>query len=126
MGKEKAIDAVAMHLEKLGYVEKGYSKYMQEREKISTTYIGNYVAIPHGTVDGKKEVLKSGIVILQYPEGIDFENGNKAYFLIGIAGKNDEHVEIISKIADVIEDEDEVLALKNEKNAEKIYKTFNV
>lgn len=126
VGKEKAIDAVAMHLEKLGYVEKGYSKYMQEREKISTTYIGNYVAIPHGTVDGKKEVLKSGIVILQYPEGIDFGNGNKAYFLIGIAGKNDEHVEIISKIADVIEDEDEVLALKNEKNAEKIYKTFNV
>lgn len=126
VGKEKAIDAVAMHLEKLGYVEKGYSKYMQEREKISTTYIGNYVAIPHGTVDGKKEVLKSGIVILQYPKGIDFGNGNKAYFLIGIAGKNDEHVEIISKIADVIEDEDEVLALKNEKNAEKIYKTFNV
>lgn len=63
---------------------------------------------------------------MQYPEGIDFGNGNKAYFLIGIAGKNDEHVEIISKIADVIEDEDEVLALKNEKNAEKIYKTFNV
>ena len=66
--------------------------------------MGNYVAIPHGTVDGKKEVLKSGIVILQYPHGIDFGNGNKSYFLIGIAGKNDEHVEILSKIADVIED----------------------
>ncbi|MGL5191026.1 MAG: PTS sugar transporter subunit IIA, partial [Cetobacterium sp.] len=86
----------------------------------------NYVAIPHGTVKGKQEVLKSGIVILQYPDGIDFGNGNIAYFLIGIAGKNDEHVEIISKIADVIEDEDEVLNLKNEKNAEKIYKAFNI
>ena len=126
VSKEKAIDEVAAHLEKLGYVGKGYGKYMQEREKISTTYIGNYVAIPHGTVEGKKEVLKSGIVILQYPNGIDFGNGNKAYFLIGIAGKNDEHVEIISKIADVIEDEDEVLVLKDEKKAEKIYKTFNV
>lgn len=124
--KEKAIGEVAAHLEKLGYVGKGYGKYMQEREKVSTTYIGNYVAIPHGTVEGKKEVLKSGIVILQYPNGIDFGNGNKAYFLIGIAGKNDEHVEIISKIADVIEDEDEVLVLKDEKKAEKIYKTFNV
>lgn len=126
VSKEKAIDRVAAHLEKLGYVEKGYGRYIQERESLSTTYIGNYVAIPHGTVNGKKEVLKSGIVILQYPNGIDFGNGNKAYFLIGIAGKNDEHVEIISKIADVIEDEDEVLALKDEKNAEKIYKTFNV
>lgn len=126
VSKERAIDEVASYLEKLGYVEKGYGKYMQERERVSTTYIGNYVAIPHGTVDGKKEVLKSGIVILQYPKGIDFENGNKAYFLIGIAGKNDEHVDIISKIADVIEDEDEVLALKNERNAEKIYKAFNI
>ncbi|MGL4988890.1 MAG: PTS mannitol transporter subunit IICBA, partial [Cetobacterium sp.] len=126
VSKEKAIEQVATHLEKLGYVEKGYEKYMQQREKVSTTYIGNYVAIPHGTVEGKKEVLNSGIVILQYPNGIDFGDGNIAYFLIGIAGKNDEHVEIISKIADVIEDEEEVLILKSEKNAEKIYKTFNV
>ncbi|MGL4672074.1 PTS mannitol transporter subunit IICBA [Cetobacterium sp.] len=126
VSKEKAIEQVATHLEKLGYVGKGYEKYMQQREKVSTTYIGNYVAIPHGTVEGKKEVLNSGIVILQYPNGIDFGDGNIAYFLIGIAGKNDEHVEIISKIADVIEDEEEVLILKSEKNAEKIYKTFNV
>lgn len=126
ISKDEAIKNVASHLQKLGYVGKDYGKYMLERELISTTYIGNYVAIPHGTVKGKQEVLKSGIVILQYPDGIDFGNGNIAYFLIGIAGKNDEHVEIISKIADVIEDEDEVLNLKNEKNAEKIYKAFNI
>ena len=88
--KEEAIKEVANHLEKLGYVGKGYGKYMLEREIVSSTYIGNYVAIPHGTVEGKQEVLKSGIVILQYPNGIDFGNGNIAYFLIGIAGKNDE------------------------------------
>ncbi|MGL5231606.1 MAG: PTS mannitol transporter subunit IICBA [Cetobacterium sp.] len=126
ISKDEAIKNVASHLQKLGYVGKDYGKYMLERELISTTYIGNYVAIPHGTVKGKQEVLKSGIVILQYPDGIDFGNGNIAYFLIGIAGKNDEHVEIISKIADVIEDEDEVLNLKNEKNAEIIYKAFNI
>lgn len=126
ISKDEAIKNVASHLQKLGYVGKDYGKYMLERELISTTYIGNYVAIPHGTVKGKQEVFKSGIVILQYPDGIDFGNGNIAYFLIGIAGKNDEHVEIISKIADVIEDEDEVLNLKNEKNSEIIYKAFNI
>lgn len=126
VSKDEALKNVANHLQKLGYVGENYGKYMLERELISTTYIGNYVAIPHGTVKGKQEVLNSGIVILQYPEGIDFGNGNTAYFLIGIAGKNDEHVDIISKIADVIEDEDEVLNLKDEKNAEKIYKTFKI
>ncbi|MGL5190463.1 MAG: PTS mannitol transporter subunit IICBA, partial [Cetobacterium sp.] len=86
ISKDEAIKNVASHLQKLGYVGKDYGKYMLERELISTTYIGNYVAIPHGTVKGKQEVLKSGIVILQYPDGIDFGNGNIAYFLIGIAG----------------------------------------
>lgn len=126
VSKEKAINSVAEHLEKLGYVGKGYGEYMQEREKLSTTYIGSYVAIPHGTVEGKKEVLNSGIVILQYPNGIDFGDGNIAYFLIGIAGKNNEHVDLISKIADVIEDEEEVLLLKDEKNSKKIYEIFNI
>ena len=61
---------------------KTLAQYMIERENKSTTYIGNSVAIPHGTLEGKAQVIKTGIVINQYPNGVDFGNGNKAYFLI--------------------------------------------
>lgn len=123
--KEEALRAVSRQLADLGYVSKNYEKFIFERERESTTYIGNYVAIPHGTSEGKNEVLKPGITILQYPDGIDFGNGNTAYFLIGIAGKNNEHIDIISHISDIVEDEDEVLLLKNEKDFEKLYEKFS-
>lgn len=125
VSKQEALRAVSKQLTDLGYVSENYEKFIFEREQESTTYIGNFVAIPHGTSEGKKEVKKAGITILQYPEGIDFGNGNTAYFLIGIAGKNNEHMDIISHISDIIEDEDEVLALKNEKDFEKLYEKFS-
>ncbi len=125
VSKEEALKQVSRCLVDLGYVSENYEKYILEREAESTTYIGNYVAIPHGTSEGKAEVLKPGIAILQYPEGIDFGNGNKAHFLIGIAGKNNEHIDIISHISDIVEDEDEVLLLKDEKNFEKLYEKFS-
>lgn len=123
--KNEALTEVGEYMAQLGYVKPGYKEYILEREKQSTTYLGNYVAIPHGTVEGKQEILNTGIVIFQYPNGIDFGNGNKAYFLIGIAAKNNEHIEIISHISDVIEDEDEVFKLKDEKNIEKLYERFS-
>lgn len=126
VSKEQALKEVAGHMAKLGYVRPEYEKFIFEREEQSTTYIGNYVAIPHGTSEGKQEILKTGIVIFQYPNGIDFGNGNIAYFLIGIAGKNNEHIEIISQISDVIEEEEEVLRLKDEKDFEKLYSVFSM
>ena len=123
--KEEALKDVGSYMAELGYVKPNYTNYILEREKQSTTYLGNYVAIPHGTVEGKQEIEKTGIVIFQYPEGIDFGNGNIAYFLIGIAAKSNEHIEIISHLSDVIEDEEEVLKLKEEKDIEKLYKILS-
>lgn len=123
--KEEALKDVGSYMAELGYVKPNYTNYILEREKQSTTYLGNYVAIPHETVEGKQEIEKTGIVIFQYPEGIDFGNGNIAYFLIGIAAKSNEHIEIISHLSDVIEDEEEVLKLKEEKDIEKLYKIFS-
>ena len=80
VSKEQAIENIGEQMSKMGYVESGYYKYMIERENKSTTYIGNSVAIPHGTLEGKAQVIKTGIVINQYPNGVDFGNGNKAYF----------------------------------------------
>lgn len=124
--KEKSIEIIGEHMSRMGYVEEGYYNYMLERENKSTTYIGNYVAIPHGTLEGKAKVKKTGIVINQYPNGIDFGNGNIAYFLIGIAGKNNEHVDLIANIADIIEDEERVLELAKVKDREEIFRVFSI
>ncbi|MGH4051611.1 MAG: PTS sugar transporter subunit IIA [Clostridium sp.] len=107
MSKEEAIITAGNLLVKNGYVKENYVKSMLEKEKKCNTYIGNSIAIPHGTNDSKNEIIKSGIVVLQFKEGIDYGT-DKAYLVIGIAGVNDEHLEILSKIAISIEDMDNV------------------
>ena len=77
---------------------------MLEREKEATTYMGLGLALPHGTVEGKKSVKNTGIAVLQYPEGVEFSEGEKARLVIGIAGKGDEHLEIMAKLAGALED----------------------
>lgn len=102
--KEEAITAAGQLLTDLGYVDKEYIPLMLEREKIVTTYIGMGLAIPHGTTHDEDIIHKTGIVLIQYPEGIDFGD-EKAQLVIGIAGKGGEHMEILSKICTALEDE---------------------
>ncbi len=100
-------DAIVMCGEKLvenGYVNENYIQGMLDREKLMTTFMGMGVAIPHGVNEAKKEIKKSGIVVLQFPNGIDFD-GELAYLMIGIAGVGDEHLEILSNIAMVLDDD---------------------
>lgn len=104
VSKEEAIVMTGQKLFENGYIKEEYIEAMLEREKIMTTYMGMGVAIPHGVNEAKKEILSSGIVILQFPEGIDFD-GEKAYLMIGIAGVGNEHLEILSNIAIVLDDE---------------------
>lgn len=96
--KEEAIRFAGQVLVDGGYVEESYVDAMIEREKITSTYMGNDVAIPHGTEEAKKSVLKSGVVIVQVPEGVDFNSG-KARLLFAIAGKDGGHLDILAKIA---------------------------
>ncbi len=107
-----------------GHVNASYIQKMLEREEITSTYMGNHVAIPHGTEDAKASILSSGISILQVPEGVDFGNGNIAKILIGIAGKNGEHLELLSQIAIVLSDEDNVDAIINAATKEEILSIF--
>ena len=99
-------------LRKNGYVQNEYLEGMEKREQSLTTYVGNGVAIPHGLPEYIPYILKSGLVMLQYPEGVDFGEGNIAYVLIGIAGKGDEHLELLSMIALVCQEEENVTRLK--------------
>jgi len=111
-GKYQAIERAGRLLADNGYVELEYIDGMKKREDEITTYIGNGIAIPHGTSQFISHILKSGIVVVQYPEGVDFGGGNTAYIVIGIAGRNDEHLEILSAIALVCQDEQNVARLR--------------
>ncbi|ABR32434.1 MULTISPECIES: PTS sugar transporter subunit IIA [Clostridium] len=118
--KDKAIERVGKLLINGGYVKDNYIEGMKAREEEVTTYMGNGVAIPHGMNEYKKEILETGIVIAQYPNGVDFGEGNTAYIVIGIAGKGDEHMEILSKIALTIQYEENVERLRKAKTPEEI------
>ena len=118
--KEDAIRMAGKVLTEGGYVSKEYAESMIQRENEATTYMGFGVAIPHGTSDAKERVLKSGICVLQFPDGVDF-GGDKARLVIGIAGVGDEHMEILSHLAEVLEDEDVMSELSVTSDIDYIY-----
>lgn len=101
--KEEAIQAAGELLVELGYVDESYVDAMQEREKLVSTYMGMGVAIPHGTTQAKGTVKKTGIVFIQYPEGVDF-GAEKAQLVFGIAGIGDEHLDLLGKLCTLLED----------------------
>ena len=121
--KFEAIKAAGKLLNELGYVEEGYIDAMVKREETVTTYMGLGVAIPHGTGDAKKKVQKTGIVMLQYPEGVDFD-GEKAQLVFGIAGIGDEHLGLLAKISEIIEDPERLEQLKTTENVDEIMEMF--
>lgn len=124
VSKEEAIYAAGALLAKLGYVEESYIDAMQEREKLVTTYMGMGVAIPHGTSQAKDTVKKTGIVLLQYPDGVDFGD-EKAQLVFGIAGIGDEHLDLLSKICGMLEDEDVLEKLRTTDDVDWIMEQLN-
>ncbi|MBC2579573.1 PTS sugar transporter subunit IIA [Clostridium sp. DJ247] len=120
--KDASIERAGRLLVSKGYVNENYIEGMKAREEEVTTYMGNGVAIPHGMNEYKKAILDSGIVIIQYPNGVDFGDGNIAYIVIGIAGKGDDHMDILSKIALTIQYEENVERLTKARTPEEIIK----
>lgn len=118
--KEDAIRRAGKMLAEGGYVKPDYIEAMVEREKLSTTYMGMGIAIPHGTSEAKAEVLHSGIVVLQYPDGVDFGE-EKARLVIGIAGVGDDHLSILANLAGVLEDEELLDRLSSTSDISEIY-----
>jgi PTS system mannitol-specific IIA component len=122
--KEEAIRLTGNILVDKGYVDANYIEKMLEREQLTTTYMGNFVAIPHGTEDSKPFVKESGISFIQVPQGVDFGNGNIVKLLIGIAGKDNEHLDILSSIAIVCSEEENIDKLVAAKSADEILAIF--
>ncbi|HBT29553.1 MAG TPA: PTS mannitol transporter subunit IICBA, partial [Erwinia persicina] len=109
--KEQAIRFAGEQLVKGGYVEPEYVEAMLEREKLTPTYLGESIAVPHGTVEAKDRVLKTGVVFCQYPAGVHFgeEPDDIARLVIGIAARNNEHIQVITSLTNALDD-DSVIA----------------
>lgn len=122
--KKEAIQLAGELLVKKGHVAAEYVEKMLDREELLTTFIGNGVAIPHGTEESKRWIQSTGISIVQVTDGVDFGNGNTAYLLIGIAAVGEEHLPLLSNIAIVCSEDENVNRLVMAKTKEEIIDIF--
>jgi mannitol PTS system EIIA component len=103
----EAIDEAGRILVATGAVTAEYPRYMHDREVLVSTYMGNFLAIPHGTNEGKDTVLASALSFVRYDDPIDW-GGNPVRFVVGIAGKDGGHMDVLSSIALIFSDEEQV------------------
>ena len=122
--KEEAIRRAGMLLVENGHVEERYIDSMLEHEKLVSTFVGNAVAIPHGTGESKQWVSRSGLSIITVPEGVEYGDGNVVRLVVGIAGKGDEHLEMLSKVATVCVKEDNVEQIVRAETKEELLTFF--
>jgi mannitol/fructose-specific phosphotransferase system IIA component len=88
-----------------GYVPPSYINGMLTRERIQSTYLGNGIAIPHGQYEDLANVYHTGVSVVQVPEGVNWESGEKAYLVIGLAARLGEYISILANLAEVVHDQ---------------------
>ncbi len=116
--KNAAIRQVADALEQAGNVAPGYVDGMLQRETQTSTFLGNGIAIPHGTTDTRDQVLKTGVQVFQFPQGVPWGDGQTAYVAIGIAASSDEHLGLLRQLTHVLSDDAVAEQLKTAPDAE--------
>lgn len=110
--KRQAIEACADIFISRGYTQANYKDDMLQRDSEASVYIGDGVAMPHGLASSKDAIQNSGICFIQVPDGVDFD-GQKVYLLLGVAGRGDEHVDILAKIAGRLMEDNNIQKLRN-------------
>ena len=118
--RDEAIEIAGNILVQAGHVEPSYVLAMKERETVISTYVGNGVAIPHGTFEVKEGIHSTGLSVVQFPEGVDWGDGNVAYLVVGIAAVSDEHINVLANLARALEDEEEAQKLAASDDPEEI------
>ncbi|MGN2426175.1 PTS mannitol transporter subunit IICBA [Klebsiella electrica] len=126
--KEEAILFAGEQLVKGGYVEPEYVQAMLDREKLTSTYLGESIAVPHGTIEAKDRVLKTGVVFCQYPEGVRFgeDEDDVARLVIGIAARNNEHIQVITSLTNALDDESVIERLTHTTSVEEVLSLLKV
>jgi len=123
VSKTEAIEYVGSLLVKGGHINPDYVAAMLEREESVSTFLGNGVAMPHGTFESRDEIISTGIVVAQFPNGVDWGVGT-AHLVIGLAAVGDDHVAILSHIAEVLQDEETAEALWTTTDADHLFQTL--
>ena len=118
-----AIDLVGSILVAEGCVTPDYVTEMRERERIVSTYLGNGIALPHGTNEARSAVLRTGLTVAQFPEGVPWGE-EPAYLVIGLAATSEEHIEVLSRLANILGDEELCRRLATTPDAAEIHRTL--
>ncbi len=103
--KTEAIRLAGQKMVANSFTSEAYIAGLLAREQISSTYLGNGIAIPHGTPDSRDAVSETGVVVLQFPGGVDWGNGEKVYVAVGIAARSNEHLEILTGLTRVLDND---------------------
>jgi len=118
--KEEAIRQIAAALVQAGNVADGYVDGMLAREQQTSTFLGNGIAIPHGTTDTRDRVLKTGVQVYQFPQGVAWGEGQTAWVAIGIAASSDEHLGLLRQLTHVLSDDSVAEQLRTATTAEEL------
>ena len=121
---EEAIKAVGKRMVESGYVEEAYIQGMLDREKSFSVAIGSHVAIPHGTEESRKAIKKTGLIVMTYPEGIEWGD-DTVRLVVGIASTGEDHLGILGKIVEVAETEEDTDKLVDNASVDQLYKLLN-
>ena len=123
---EEAIKAVGKLMVESGYCAEGYVQGMIDRNESFPVAIGSHVAIPHGTNESRDFIQKTGLVVMTYPDGIVWgEDEELVRLVIGIASQGEEHLDILNRIVEVCETEEDTDALVDNATVEELYKKLN-
>lgn len=120
MDRADAIHQAGAILVEGGYIHPGYIHSMIKREQVSATYLGNGIAIPHGLPQDRQLIEHTGLSVLQVPHGVEWNSGEVVYLVVAIAARSDEHIGVLSKLTDVLEDEATVMRLARTRRVEDI------
>ncbi|MCZ8522299.1 MULTISPECIES: PTS sugar transporter subunit IIA [Paenibacillus] len=122
--KTEAIRLAGQLLVDAGHAAPGYIEKMLEREEALSTYMGGGLAIPHGTKDSKEMIASAGLSILLFPEGVDFGGDEPARLVIGIAAAGSDHLGILTNVAMICSEEENMERILNASTKEELIGIF--
>ena len=118
--KDEALIRVVGALTDAGHTQPAYLQGMRDREGQISTYLGNGIAIPHGTPQSRDAVLKTGVKVLACPQGVDWGDAQTAYLIVGIAAQDNEHLDILRQLTHALSDDRVPEALSRAENAQAV------
>ncbi|MEC0230144.1 PTS sugar transporter subunit IIA [Paenibacillus alba] len=122
--KFEAIRMAGQLLVDAGHASAAYIDKMIEREQTLSTFMGNGLAIPHGTQDSKSLIASTGLSIVQIPDGVDFGDGETANLVIGIAAAGNDHLDILTNVAMICSEDENIEQIMKASTPEEMVKIF--